>query len=191
MPTWLFQFVPDCKPIKRRRRAFSEPETPCFAATSPAYFNQKHGEEALCYWNWEANDNKAAFHFSFTAKIPLRRHAPEWTVSVLKARMTRTAPFRLGWPWLSGSRHTVRLHQAKLLCQGVLILFCGKAVIWDLAKKLPFTSQLAWEGMCNSSVIPFSCLYWFCMSTKKELGHYHTSLFFKLPLPLILKKPAF
>ena len=73
----VFHFIPDCKPIKRRHRAFSEPEMPCFAATSPAYFNQKHGEEALCYLNLEAKDNKAMFHFIFTAKIPFRHHRPE------------------------------------------------------------------------------------------------------------------
>lgn len=109
-------------------------------------------------------------------------------LSVLKARMTRLALFWLGWPWLSGSQHTVSLHQAKLLSQGVLILFCGKAVTWDLPKKVAFTSQLAWEGKCNSSVIPFSCLYWFCMWTKEEQGHYHTSLLFNPPPPFFLKQ---
>jgi len=73
----VFQFVPDCKPIKRRSRAFSEPEMPHFAATPTAYFNQKHGEGALCYLNREANDSKTVFYFIFTAKILFRHHGPE------------------------------------------------------------------------------------------------------------------
>lgn len=77
----------------------------------------------------------------------------------------------------------VRLHQAEFLCQGVLILFCGKAVTWDRPKKVAFTSQLAWGRKCNSNVTLFSCLYWFHVWTNEELGHYDTSLFFKLPNP--------
>lgn len=137
----------------------------------------------LCYLKLEAND-KAVFHFIFTEKMLLRHHGPAWTVRVLKARMTRLALFWLVWPCLAGSWYTVRLHQTNLLCQGILITWQSSYMGF---KQAAFTSLLAWEGKCNSSVIPFSCLYWFCMWTKEELGRHHTSLFFKLPPPFFKK----
>lgn len=132
----------------------------------------------LCYLKLEANDNKAVFHFIFTEKMLLWHHGPAWTVCVLKARMTRLALFWLVWPWLAGSWYTVRLHQTKLLCQGVLVMWKSSHMGF---KQAAFTSPLSWK--CSSRIIPFSCLYWSCMWTEEELGHYHTSLFFKLPPP--------
>lgn len=69
---------------------------PHSAAASPAYFNQKHGEEAFCYLSLDANGSKAVFHFIFTTKILFRHHGPELTASVLKARRIKTSYFGYG-----------------------------------------------------------------------------------------------
>lgn len=78
------------------------------------YFNQKHGEEALCYSNVEANDNKAVFTPSVVQSYCLD------TTSQKKLSVSARLAVAL--------RLLTHCQGAKFLCQRILILFCGKAL---------------------------------------------------------------